>query len=162
MEQVVSTCRRMMRERNYLVTDEELTNPCQFILSAQKPNGHLVRVYIVPIKLNTELITHLYNSSPNINHLIVVYEADVTSTVKNIIENADKTIELFRLDELRFNILDHVLVPKHVKIGYHAQNSKKYPVLKRTDPVARFMGYKTGDIIKIIRRDNSIYYRYVK
>lgn len=161
IEKVVLTCRSMMRERSYIILDEELST-FQFILTALKPNGERVLLYVVPTKLNTELVTHLYNISDTSKHIIIVYDSDVTSTVKTIIDNVDKVIELFCIDELKYNVLEHVLVPKHIKIGFQPQNSKKYPILKKSDPVARFMGYKTGDIIKIIRRDESIYYRYVK
>jgi DNA-directed RNA polymerase subunit H (RpoH/RPB5) len=65
--------------------------------------------------------------------------------------------------ELQFNILTHDLVPLHTKIPKQpGEDYSKYPVMKTTDPVARFLGFQGGDVVRIERRDHSIAYRYVK
>jgi len=74
----------------------------------------------------------------------------------------------------RFNVLDHVLVPKHEvlkpseavevlrKLG---TTPDKLPWIRASDPVARAIGAKPGDIVKITRRSPtagvSIAYRFV-
>ena len=37
----------------------------------------------------------------------------------------------------------------------------KYPIISHTDPVSRFYGWTTGDVIQITRKDNFIMYRIV-
>lgn len=73
-----------------------------------------------------------------------------------------------------FNILDHTLVPKHIILSDKEKEEvlKKYratlkqlPRILSNDPVAKVIGAKPGDVIKIIRKDpiagESIYYRVV-
>jgi DNA-directed RNA polymerase subunit H len=75
---------------------------------------------------------------------------------------------------LEFNILDHELVPKHIILSEKEKEEvlKKYratlkqlPRILSSDPVAKAIGAKPGDVIKIIRKSptagESIYYRIV-
>ncbi|MEW6063056.1 MAG: DNA-directed RNA polymerase subunit H [Nanoarchaeota archaeon] len=76
--------------------------------------------------------------------------------------------------EEKFDILQHNLVPKHVKINEEEKKEllKKYnivlnqlPKISDTDPVAKILGAKANDVIKIIRKSpttgESAYYRVV-
>lgn len=74
----------------------------------------------------------------------------------------------------KVNILDHVLVPKHEilspeekqkvlrELGVRPEN---LPLLRSSDPVAKIIGAKPGDVVRIIRRSETagtcIYYRFV-
>jgi|YelNatPaOPRAMG01_1025707.scaffolds.fasta_scaffold20920_1 DNA-directed RNA polymerase subunit H len=74
----------------------------------------------------------------------------------------------------KFNILSHVLVPKHeiltreeaIKI-LHELNAKPedLPLIKASDPVVKALGAKPGDILRIYRVSQTagvtIAYRYV-
>jgi len=74
----------------------------------------------------------------------------------------------------KFNIFDHVLVPKHILLT--KEEAKRVlkelgvepwqlPWIRASDPAAKALGAKPGDIIKIIRKSklagHSIAYRYV-
>jgi DNA-directed RNA polymerase subunit H len=73
-----------------------------------------------------------------------------------------------------FNILKHELVPRHIILSsqeaeellskYHIK-PYQLPYIKASDPAARAIGAKPGDIIKIVRKSptagESLYYRYV-
>ncbi len=78
------------------------------------------------------------------------------------------------MSEKRFSVLDHVLVPKHVKLSEEEAYEilKKYglkpedlPILRVDDPVAKELGLKPGDVVKIIRKSDKaeevIAFRYV-
>jgi len=73
-----------------------------------------------------------------------------------------------------FNILDHELVPKHEVLPPDEATKvlkelgvkpEQLPWIRATDPVARAIGAKPGDIIKIYRKSptsgETIAYRYV-
>ncbi|MCS7113231.1 MAG: DNA-directed RNA polymerase subunit H [Nitrososphaerota archaeon] len=75
---------------------------------------------------------------------------------------------------LKFNILDHFLVPRHELLSYvDAENIlEKYgvephqlPLIRSSDPAVIAVGGKPGDIIRIRRRSPTagiaIAYRYV-
>ncbi len=74
----------------------------------------------------------------------------------------------------KFNILEHELVPKHevlsVKEAVEVLRKLKVrpeqlPWLRASDPVARAIGAKPGDIVRIIRKSPTagtiVVYRYV-
>ncbi len=74
----------------------------------------------------------------------------------------------------KFSVLDHVLVPKHVKLEPEeaVEELRKWglrveqlPLMKASDPVAKELGLKPGDIVKIIRKSDKaeevVIFRYV-
>lgn len=71
-------------------------------------------------------------------------------------------------------ILEHELVPKHEVVSVeeglevlrrYGAKPEQLPWIKASDPVARIIGAKPGDIIKIIRKNplggEIVIYRYV-
>ena len=73
-------------------------------------------------------------------------------------------IELFEDKELIVNIIEHVLVPKHIILSDEEKQTllKKYrlkesqlPKILTTDPVARFLGLVKGQVVKIIRASET-------
>ena len=73
-----------------------------------------------------------------------------------------------------FNILKHELVPEHVVLNEEEKKKvletykiapENLPKILASDPVAKAIGAKYGDILKIIRKSktagNSIFYRVV-
>ncbi len=77
-------------------------------------------------------------------------------------------------EEKSFNIEEHELVPKHIKLTEEEKNKlldelnispRQLPMILASDPMAKKLDAKPGDIIKIIRKSptakESIYYRVV-
>ena len=66
---------------------------------------------------------------------------------------------------MKVSITKHYLVPKHEKVPDSEKFDKKIidklPILLKTDPISRFYGFKKGDLIKISRKNNYIFYRRV-
>ncbi|MEM1610287.1 MAG: DNA-directed RNA polymerase subunit H [Sulfolobales archaeon] len=78
------------------------------------------------------------------------------------------------MSEKRFNVLKHELVPKHEIVPIEEAikilrelgvRPEQLPWIKASDPVARAIGAKPGDIIRVIRRSETageiVVYRYV-
>ena len=78
------------------------------------------------------------------------------------------------MSQKKYNLFNHTLVPKHILLKEEEAQSvlKQYkiepyqlPHLKASDPAARAIEAKTGDIIKIVRKSitagKAIAYRYV-
>ena len=69
---------------------------------------------------------------------------------------------------MSFDIQQHKYYFPHIKLNKEERKevvSKfglKIPTILETDPVIRFLGYKKGDIVKVIRKNNYISYRIVK
>ncbi|KAI4164481.1 MAG: hypothetical protein LQ342_001794 [Letrouitia transgressa] len=97
---------------------------------------------------------------------IMVTRSSITSAalkIKSAIGN-NQHIETFQEQDLLVNITHHELVPKHVLLS--AEEKKKLleryrlketqlPRIQVTDPVARYLGLKRGNVVKIIRRSET-------
>ncbi len=160
---VFVVCKELFSARGYQIVEEGMNETNAWYIKGI--GSDVMYLYVLmQNKLNVEMIKYYYNLfvSKGIKHAILVYQTSVTPSVKKILLNFDIHIELFCMDELRYNILKHELVPRHTKVDAWKTNAKKYPILKRTDPVSKFLGFKGGDVIRIDRRDKSIYFRFVK
>lgn len=165
-QKVFKVCKELFQAREYSVEKEGYDDDLGWYLyGKEKSSSKIIQLYIITHpKLNVELIKYYYSilHQTDIKQAILVYQNNVTSSVHKLLQTIDIKIELFCIDELKYNLLKHELVPEHIKVSNVKKNDLKYPIMKKTDPVARFMGFKHGDIIKINRKDGSIYYRFVK
>lgn len=106
-------------------------------------------------------------------HAVLVIKNKITPMAIRLLHRLTIRIEVFRLDTLQVNILEHVLVPRHEKLTAveRAKIHKRYgtsnlPIIFTHDPVVRLLGFVDGDIIKILRPDyaagiNIVYRRVV-
>ena len=109
--------------------------------------------------------------------LIIVIKQEPHEPLLNILnqiwEQDGIFIIVYNLERLKFNILNHNYVPKHIimneteivdlKKRYNIKNDKELPEISRYDPVAMAIGMRPGDICKIIRPSKTAitanYYR---
>ncbi|ODQ68632.1 DNA-directed RNA polymerases I, II, and III subunit RPABC1 [Nadsonia fulvescens var. elongata DSM 6958] len=96
---------------------------------------------------------------------IFVYQQNITPSAAKLIPNvAPASIDTFQESDLIVNITQHILVPKHIKLSiaekkellerYRLKESQ-LPRIQREDPVARYLGLKRGEVVKIIRRSET-------
>ena len=80
--------------------------------------------------------------------------------IKDINIDNEYHIEYFKFDDLFVNISRHELVPKHLLVSEAEKKQvlKKYrvkesqlPKILVTDPMARYLGLRKGNLVKIIR-----------
>lgn len=119
------------------------------------------------VKLFDYKITSVNKNSP-IGEFISKYDTeykilivqDINQKSENIIESYDTQTEVFKINNLMINIVEHVLVPKHIVLSkeetdnvLQAYRAKKRDmmIIRTTDPVAKYYNMKPGDIVKIIR-----------
>ena len=81
-------------------------------------------------------------------------------------------IQVFWIQTLLFNILDHVYVPKHTIISqeeikllqerYRLESRYQLPVILKDDPVAKFIGMRSGQVCRIERTSETagVYHTY--
>jgi DNA-directed RNA polymerase subunit H len=163
-----------------LVENEQL----DMLLTDSKNKKVYVKFYIFKsnLRLNVinEMISDLYVLEEILNPddtLIIIIKDIPNASTKDIqsqiFSDENKFINIFGLDTLQFNILEHTLVPKHtvlsndeikeVKETYNISNNNQLPTISRFDPPVMAINAKPGDIIKIERScKNSIssnYYR---
>jgi DNA-directed RNA polymerase I, II, and III subunit RPABC1 len=165
MDTAIKTCKLMLRNRGY----QEIEN-----LLFENVEKNKIIVFIIEDKLSIEHIKNYTNSliKEAINHCIIIYNEDITPVAKQVIETiTEYKFEIFSISELQYNIVEHRLVPKHVKLNSDEAKlikrkfGSKLPVILKSDPISKYYNFSRGDIIKIIRKRNNeeyITYRIVK
>ena len=130
----------------------------------------------------TDIVEELYNVEEILtkNDTLYIITKDephdtLTNFIKQLWEEQGIFVVLQHLKRLQFNILNHVLVPKHriiyskaecdkIKKKYNITDNSQFPEISRFDPVIQVIGGRPGDIVEIIRPSktsiNSIYYRF--
>ena len=128
-----------------------------------------------------EYVEEYFNATNELNNnddLIIIQQLAPNDSLINCIDNLflqkQIYVNIFSLERLQFNVLNHVLVPKHtiltdnevetVNRKYNIISLKQYPEISRFDPVSQAIGLRPGQICKIIRNSrtalNSDYYRF--
>jgi DNA-directed RNA polymerase I, II, and III subunit RPABC1 len=168
MEKAYQICTELFDQRGYTDIDTEETDQ----LSALEPsNGEMVYAFFVEtLKFNIDCVQNYMSlmNTLDIKHCIIIYNDTITPSAKKAIKtNMDFDIELYRVNELQYNVTKHRLVPRHEQI--HGEEyefvQKKFgaslPKLFDNDPVARFYHFQKGNIIRVTRLNHSIAYRIV-
>ena len=159
-------CMEMFLQRDYDIVEQDDER-----ILAIKEDGSQICAFIPKLmtKFNVECIQQYISmlKKMDIYHCVIIYKDSATPIAKKVVEDScEILIELFNEEEMQYNITKHNLVPLH-KLKYK-KNSKeciefsKYPVILKTDPVARFYGFKKGDVIEITRPNGYITHRIVK
>jgi DNA-directed RNA polymerase subunit H (RpoH/RPB5) len=116
------------------------------------------------------------------DHLILILSKSNTKEayknsklVQFIKTNLKKTVDLFHINDLQFNVTNHVLVPKHelvtdekekdkIQSTYNVSNLTLFPVILSNDPVVKMIGGTSGDLVKVTRTSENagthVLYRY--
>ena len=93
---------------------------------------------------------------------IIIISGRITQQAKQKILNANSELpnETFTVNNLVVNITEHEFVPKHILLSKEDKEKllKRYnikegqlPKILTTDPVAKYLGLKKGDAVKITR-----------
>lgn len=156
MPSVRETILEMLSQRGYTVNIEDSDD---YIILATKPDGERMCAFLMDIhKFDVSRLKEYIGlmKQVDVNHSIVVYKEKVTSKTKKSVENLDDIkIELFTDQELSFNITKNNLVPRHIPLTKEESKSfiqtygSRFPILRVTDPIARFYGFEKGDVIQI-------------
>jgi DNA-directed RNA polymerase subunit H (RpoH/RPB5) len=84
---------------------------------------------------------------------------------ETIYKNSNVFVQTFSIDKLTFNVTKHELVPKHEIISeeekqellkrYNIETEDQLPIIKKSDPVAKYLGIKVGQVCRITRRSET-------
>lgn len=97
-------------------------------------------------------------------NIIMVSREKLSSTNIKSIADIGKHIQVYDLKELQFNISKHALIPKHELIGgdqeeliqeliqrHNLKTRLQFPLILKTDPMAKYLNAKPGNLVKITR-----------
>lgn len=97
----------------------------------------------------------------------------IEKTINDVHQQLKYYINIFPISTLQFCVLEHVLVPKHIKLNQEEvlEFMKKYKITKKSnipsiskfDAVSKAIGLRPGDICEITRQSKTVieskYYR---
>ncbi len=162
----MSECLNIMYARGYTMIKE-----CENYILMNDTNDEHVIIFNCDESLtihNMKLYLQIM-SQHNIKHSIIIYKDKVTPSAKKIITiSSEFIIEIFTYDEMSINITNHKYYFPHIKVDDTIKQNlldkygKHLPIILKSDPVVRYLNFKKGDILKIIRKDDFIHYRLVK
>jgi len=119
-----------------------------------------------------------YSNKTNV--ILIFNNETITMPILSQLNKYDKLfqksggmLQYFQIKQLMFNPTEHVFVPEHIKLTpdeanevmqkYMIKSKLQMPVILHNDIIAKWLGLKQGDIVKIIRYNEnsglSYYYR---
>jgi DNA-directed RNA polymerase subunit H (RpoH/RPB5) len=120
-------------------------------------------IFILKKLKNSELVKAAEILADDRRDSALIISKDKMSGVnlKCVQENFGKGAECFTVDELAVNISKHVLVPEHSILPaaegrallerLMLRSMAQMPAIYRTDPMARYIGARVGDVVQIRR-----------
>ena len=116
-------------------------------------------------KFLSESVPDLSTETAPRRDFIIVVKDKLSKQAYEKLDNLRIHYQVFTITELQFNITKHVLVPKHEKLShedvqqvlsvYNLKNVLQLPIILKTDPMSRYLGLKTRDVVKIHRDSPS-------
>lgn len=162
---VIEILKEMMKDRNHekweassLSPDVYLSDDTLIFLSRTE-------------KFNIETVKNVvfWLQEHKYKHALVVYQNIITSLAKKAIEHLQEfTIETFERKELLFNPTRHRFYCPHKLLTKEELNNELkvnlncLPILLRSDIIARYFGFRKGEVVRIERKNGSIAYRLVR
>jgi DNA-directed RNA polymerase subunit H (RpoH/RPB5) len=97
----------------------------------------------------------------------------IEKTINEIYENSNFYINIFPISTLQFCVIEHTLVPKHIKLNetevvefikkYKITDLSNIPTISKFDAVSKAIGLRPGEICEITRQSKTVieskYYR---
>lgn len=172
-EKALQVVQEMLRDRGFQrvqatqvdnVKDYMERNPLVPIMTASEPRQdlaivrpRLVHVICVPTEVNfgKPACRELLNEYENDEELLILY-GQCTADVTKEANKPKARIELFTWAQMQWNITKHKLVPEMHAIApaeaaehRHRYPSLRFPVLKRSDPTARYWRFPVQTLVRI-------------
>ena len=126
-------------------------------------------------------INNFISKYGNKKNVILIFNNDTVSQpvitqlnkYDKLFQKNDGQLQYFHAQQIMFNPTKHEYVPKHIKLSekeasdfmneYMIKSKLYMPVILHNDPIAKWLGLKQGDIVKIVRYNEnsgvSFYYR---
>ena len=149
--------------------DDELKFRKDMTLHYEKSvNNKIMVIWPEKDKLGTNIRDIVIEiESFDVSRAIIVINDSVTNWGKSLIRHLhseQKYIDVYTLDETQYNIVNHILVPKHricskkekakIMLSYSAK-PEKIPQIKSVDPMVRHLGAKKGQLLEITRDSDT-------
>lgn len=123
-------------------------------------------IYFTPPKFKWAEVKKHFEDVEDIKSIFLVLCENLTQNNMKSISSCPVPVEVHLITKLQFNITKHVLVPKHEVItdkaeiekivqSYRLKSRHQLPIILKSDPIAKWYGMKTGDVVKITRASET-------
>jgi len=174
------TLKEMLHDRNIDTSSlDAISNTELEIMNKVNP------IFSIPVNANLHIVYHMHQKfkllelkkiiDPERKPIFIFKEKINTLNIKNLKqETGESGMEIFEMKDILINISKHQLVPKHEIMSeadvkslldmYQLKQRSMLPIISKSDPMARYLDVKSGDIVKVTRPSLSageaIVYRY--
>ena len=169
MEKIKTNLNKMLLDRRYIhfenLEDEKM------VYKNENDKKILIIFYnIKNEKVGVDYVKRIIEMTEemDIEHIILVTCDKLTPFANKHILNHTLKIEVFLFEELKFNVTEHELVPRHTLLSIDESQKviEKYgrrylPQIKKTDIISRYFDAELGQIMMIHRNEGGISYRLV-
>ena len=166
----IATLETMLHDRSYTNLKAHWHGEDPMLLCTCKDaKGELTFVFLsfeVKVGVRTLRKIRQEGKAAGSRHLILLSQDGMTPFAAREMGDAqDVDLEIFRKAELCMPITHHHLVPKHIPLSKAEKatllaqlgcKASALPKLKESDPVARYMHFMPGTVIKILRTIGSL------
>lgn len=180
-DKAIKITKEMYASRGWIITEEEPKSITAKIIS---DDGCETLATAKFIETTQDIKTPMFQGiieSDEYDCITIVCSGSITTNVKKIENMTKGKVELFHNNDLQMNVTTYHLQPKFQKLSQvdskdfkmkylkckvgkdgTTKVSRNFPIMLKSDPVARYFRYKSGDVIRIITSDDEISYRIVK
>jgi DNA-directed RNA polymerase I, II, and III subunit RPABC1 len=163
------TLSEMLRDRGFAAAELESISPDDFAAAMIGKYSFHIDLPSIKHRVIYELNSRFKSVSvkklvedPEQDIVIIIAKEKPSSTALKGLEAAGKEVQLFHLSELQFNVSHHCLVPKHTAVRddatieavmneFQVKSRFHFPLILSSDPMARYLGLKHGQIVHIER-----------
>lgn len=119
-------------------------------------------VYSLSTKIKWSELKKMFEDEKPYSLYILVTKDKMTQNNAKMTTALKLNMQVFDIKQLQFNISRHVLVPKHEVVDNEddvkvimdrlmLKSKFQLPILLKSDAMARYLGLKNGDVVKISR-----------
>ena len=173
---------------SYIEEHGDAVEPSRYYMELITLNTNKTTIFFIftkdilkDFRQNNETADEMIEKYGTKNFIVILNEV-TTSNYINHFQQKDKELalhkengmlQIFYKKELTYNPLKHTMVPKHEKLtedegkkimeDYLIKNKAQLPIISKTDIISRWLGLKSGEIVRIIRYNKTsgeyFYYR---
>lgn len=146
----------------YQIDEIESIKNVKPIFTVSLPSANITLLYVLSSKSRLQDIRKVLDSNSEFSGLYILIVKDKINSSDQKKIHSLANFQIFELSELQFNISKHELVPKHELItedqdiktvidGYQLKSRNQLPFILKSDPMARYLNAKPGNLVKVTR-----------
>ena len=123
-------------------------------------------IYSLSSKVKWSELKKLFEDEEPYSLYLFVTKEKMTQNNAKMLASMKLNLQVFDIKQLQFNISKHELVPKHELVNddkevneilekFMIKSKFQLPIILKTDAMAKYLGLKNGDIVKISRASQT-------